>query len=102
MNINFEDVKSKYEKFKKDYRLVVSVNELTEGCNTTVSIQFWKRLFFNGKEVFSNPCSCFYGDEINDKLTIKYDFTTFDDAVEEARYIERNLDAEISIVRWYD
>ena len=99
MYINFDEVKDKYEKLKDDYRIVVKVNE---GSETTVSIQFWKRLFFNGEEYFSNPCSCFYGDEINDKLTIKYNFTTFDDAIEEARYIAKNLDAEIRIVRWYD
>lgn len=99
MHINFDELKSKYEKLKDDYRIFVSV---IEGSNTTVSIQFWKRLFFNGEEYFSKPWSCFYGEEINDKLTIKYNFTTFDDAIEEARFIGKNLDAEIRIVRWYD
>ena len=99
MHINFDELKNKYEKLKDDYRIFVSV---IEGSNTTVSIQFWKRLFFNGVEYFSKPYDCFYGEEINDKLTIEYNFTTFDDAIEEARFIESNLDAEIRIVRWYD
>lgn len=99
MNINFDELKSKYEKLKDDYRIVVKVYE---GSETTVSIQFWNRLFFDGEEYFSNPGSCFYGEEINDKLTIKYNFTSFDDAVEKAKYIAKNLDAEIKIVRWYD
>ena len=96
---NFEDVKAKYEKLKKDYRLVVSVYE---GSPTTVSIQFWKRLYFNGEEYFSKPWSCFHGNEINKELTIEYVVPTFEEGLEDARLIEDKLGAEISIVRWYD